>query len=603
MGINLLRLGHKVGWYKPSVEGPIRLGVTRNWFGHGKVVGVWGGGISVEAESAQLVLLQKANPSHPEHDPAKISPAKRILAGIKDGRVTFEHTPLSEVRRVVVALVAVPALASEASPALAVIVKAERTAKAAAPAPAIIPTYAELDADNFPIDALLIVRAHGNVEGADTPKAKAKAKATAMTKIAIRIRSKQVTLEQLVEFSRNPNQDIASGAQKALFDLELDAHIVNEHVRVRSNALVLIEILAPKTIVERPAVEFLREMLARETVTQTKELITRIIEVTYRSTVKEPVAAAAEPVAAPAPVEAAPVSAKELPPVIPETAVEPVAVVGVTPVDTRPALQVEIDQLAADFVRLNAAIKGFGDELTVITNKRDKELTPEFKKKSANLANQELRLSKLKESTSGRAVSYLGGLGSLESQLRLEKDKLANPAGAVTIEFTPEETAERASFDRLLAVYADKIDPATVALKSAVEERKAAIEEAAKKRAIDKLTASTREEVSRLEREIGELKAKALDAELSALAEREEIPVLEGTTIPTLSARILFLDLEIEKVRERVVALTASLETNRAERETVVTRAREIDVQALLWHAQLAPIVAAAKPAEPTPTT
>ncbi|MGB9612891.1 MAG: PP2C family protein-serine/threonine phosphatase, partial [Candidatus Margulisiibacteriota bacterium] len=81
-----------IGYYRNSVMGPAQLGVTRNWFGKGKVVGVWGGGVSRAAEDRQLALLRDPN--------ARTSAKKTILEGIISGKVTFNYVTIDEVSKV-----------------------------------------------------------------------------------------------------------------------------------------------------------------------------------------------------------------------------------------------------------------------------------------------------------------------------------------------------------------------------------------------------------------------------------------------------------------------------------------------------------------------
>jgi protein phosphatase len=84
------RVFHQIGFYRQGIERG--LGVSRSWFGFGKVVGIWGGGVTPELEEAQLALL-----SDPSEDPAR---KKRLLDGIIQGRVTFDHVSLDKVREI-----------------------------------------------------------------------------------------------------------------------------------------------------------------------------------------------------------------------------------------------------------------------------------------------------------------------------------------------------------------------------------------------------------------------------------------------------------------------------------------------------------------------
>jgi len=96
MGSGMMKTGivgkalFKLGWYQNRVEGPNKFGVTRNRFGRGRIVGVWGGGISPEVERNQLNQL--LNPE------ARFSARERILDRILSRKIRFEHINLEEVR-------------------------------------------------------------------------------------------------------------------------------------------------------------------------------------------------------------------------------------------------------------------------------------------------------------------------------------------------------------------------------------------------------------------------------------------------------------------------------------------------------------------------
>jgi|GEM_PF-3370845 len=75
-GMKTGRVGNalfKIHWYQNRVEGQQRFGVTRNWFGKGKIVGVWGGGMNGPNNLPKVIINQSA------HAP---SPA-RLRAGVE----------------------------------------------------------------------------------------------------------------------------------------------------------------------------------------------------------------------------------------------------------------------------------------------------------------------------------------------------------------------------------------------------------------------------------------------------------------------------------------------------------------------------------------
>jgi PPM family protein phosphatase len=76
---------------KVEVQGHCRFGVTRNLFGFGKVVGVWGGGVSERAELK--VLGRLANPDVP------LSDKKDICAQISARDITFDHVEKTDLAR------------------------------------------------------------------------------------------------------------------------------------------------------------------------------------------------------------------------------------------------------------------------------------------------------------------------------------------------------------------------------------------------------------------------------------------------------------------------------------------------------------------------
>jgi|GEM_PF-1400636 len=86
---NIGKLLFTIRYYRNSVEGPARLGVTRNWFGKGKIIGVWGGGITPNIEKQQLSLLLDPN--------GRVSAKKTILEGIVNNKVTFQFISRQEV--------------------------------------------------------------------------------------------------------------------------------------------------------------------------------------------------------------------------------------------------------------------------------------------------------------------------------------------------------------------------------------------------------------------------------------------------------------------------------------------------------------------------
>jgi predicted nucleic acid-binding Zn-ribbon protein len=86
----LFRLLHQVGWYQQKVEsqGRSMFGVTRNWFGQGRVVGVWGGGTSPDNERIILSILFDSK--------TPLSELRDYLEGMISGNVTFKHINFSK---------------------------------------------------------------------------------------------------------------------------------------------------------------------------------------------------------------------------------------------------------------------------------------------------------------------------------------------------------------------------------------------------------------------------------------------------------------------------------------------------------------------------
>ena len=75
-----------IGYYRNSVEGPCRLGVTRNLFGLGKVVTAWGGGMTLSDEDKQLDIFKAA-----ATDATRVPVATMMLGGVASSHVEFPH--------------------------------------------------------------------------------------------------------------------------------------------------------------------------------------------------------------------------------------------------------------------------------------------------------------------------------------------------------------------------------------------------------------------------------------------------------------------------------------------------------------------------------
>jgi protein phosphatase len=106
------RLKFKTRYWRNSVEGPAKIGVTRRLWGLGGIVPgmVWGGGISLAAENKQLNLLK--NPS------ARVSAKKDLLDMITAGEVTFDHIDKTLIREAVETLTSHDKLGASAKEAL-----------------------------------------------------------------------------------------------------------------------------------------------------------------------------------------------------------------------------------------------------------------------------------------------------------------------------------------------------------------------------------------------------------------------------------------------------------------------------------------------------
>ena len=94
VNVGIGRLGralHRVGYYRTGtqIQGYCELGVVRNWFGRGKIVG-YPGGISLLEEERVLASIQNA----------AMSPQVRKLQleAFLGGDMTFDHAELSDVR-------------------------------------------------------------------------------------------------------------------------------------------------------------------------------------------------------------------------------------------------------------------------------------------------------------------------------------------------------------------------------------------------------------------------------------------------------------------------------------------------------------------------
>jgi serine/threonine protein phosphatase PrpC len=100
----------RVGYYRQSVEGLARIGVVRNLFGRGKVIGVFGGGLSV----TEKALLRTIG------DPALPNPDKNeYLQDIAAGRIVFKTANLQkDVRPVIERMLAELELKDNAQAAL-----------------------------------------------------------------------------------------------------------------------------------------------------------------------------------------------------------------------------------------------------------------------------------------------------------------------------------------------------------------------------------------------------------------------------------------------------------------------------------------------------
>ncbi|MCU0640715.1 MAG: serine/threonine-protein phosphatase [Candidatus Margulisbacteria bacterium] len=96
--MNINKLKFATGFYKPRIEGPIRLGVVRNWFGLGKIVPgmVWGGGVSPAVEQRWLGTIQDVQ--------APLELKTRVLTDIASGKKTFNFVPAEQVRSVLTSL-------------------------------------------------------------------------------------------------------------------------------------------------------------------------------------------------------------------------------------------------------------------------------------------------------------------------------------------------------------------------------------------------------------------------------------------------------------------------------------------------------------------
>src|SRR3989338_10326542 len=106
----LWKIGHGVGYYKNSVEGPLRHGVTRRGFGLGEIVEVWGGGLPPETTHPQLLAL--INPSTTD------SLKSRILDGFANGQISLNPEDYTEARGIFTDCKAKPELAASAEAAL-----------------------------------------------------------------------------------------------------------------------------------------------------------------------------------------------------------------------------------------------------------------------------------------------------------------------------------------------------------------------------------------------------------------------------------------------------------------------------------------------------
>jgi|GEM_PF-3216454 len=248
----------KIGWYQNRVEGPNKFGVTRNRFGRGRIMGVWGGGVTPAVEENQLRMLEQFESARP-------SAVKRLLDGIHRGKISFQFIERDKIKQALMTLTKAEEykdLAGQAYQTLFQPIKEVR-----GPAAPVVPqkvqlppTEAEFYAKDCPLEVLLYVRATGQLQE-EKIGSPGMIKEYASTFIKERVNEGIFSLEQIAKFIDSAsNAMVICGAIKAIGDLK-PASIGGKPVEAFLEGL---RDLAPKSAIGDTAAAVLREAFEKE---------------------------------------------------------------------------------------------------------------------------------------------------------------------------------------------------------------------------------------------------------------------------------------------------------------------------------------------------